>query len=254
MRNCWSWHWTHIACISTDFTYQQIEGQDGVVKNGFEQEAGIIIFGFIPQTVQFLVFTPVRRQQLWLLITAFGLMVYVREMRRAEETGLNKLYKWLKKNHILFYFGSMWHNFLLPLHMPLLEPYWITAIRIKRCAHSIHLFSRNHYGGWESSVHCTLKRHMQIKKMNWKIKCRINLKNNFCIKMQKWSLQTQHRQKNAQQGGNITIRMFQGHNRRCFWKVSGGSKEKYYKRSWYLTTLRYEFPPSAFFLWKWHMK
>lgn len=131
VRNCWSWHWTHIAYKSTSFTYQQIEGQDGVVKDGFEQEAGVIIFGFIPQTVQFLVFTPVRRKQLWLLITTFGLMVYVREMRRAEETGLNKLYKLFLKNeksHSIFpLIGSTWHNFLLTLHMPLLQPCWNTA-------------------------------------------------------------------------------------------------------------------------------
>lgn len=56
----------------------------------------------------------------------------------------------------------------------------------------------------------------------------IRIKNPVCIKMQKRSLQTQHRQKYSLEVGNITILMFQGHNR-CFLKVTRGSKEKYYK-------------------------
>lgn len=60
-------------------TYHEIEGQDGVVKNSFEEQAGVIVFGFVPQAVQFFVGTPVRWQQLWHLIAGFRLKVYKRE-------------------------------------------------------------------------------------------------------------------------------------------------------------------------------
>lgn len=58
--------------------YHQIEDHGGVDNNGFEQQLGVIVFGFISQTVQFLVVAPVSRQQLGLLITAKGLKVEVR--------------------------------------------------------------------------------------------------------------------------------------------------------------------------------
>lgn len=48
-----------VTLTSLARAYHQIEGQDGVVKNGFEKEAGVI-FGLVPQAVQFFVGTPVR--------------------------------------------------------------------------------------------------------------------------------------------------------------------------------------------------
>lgn len=53
-----------VTSTSLAHAYHEIEGQDGVVKNGFEEEAGVILFGFIPQAVQFFVGTPVMWQQL----------------------------------------------------------------------------------------------------------------------------------------------------------------------------------------------
>lgn len=47
---------------------------------------GVTVFGFISQTVQFLVAAPVSRQQLGLLITAAGLQVGERGRKKREKT------------------------------------------------------------------------------------------------------------------------------------------------------------------------
>lgn len=76
-------------CIFIRCTYHQVEDQGGVDNDGFEQELEVTIFGFISQTVQFLVAAPVSREQLWLLITAAGLEEGITETEgvTAELTG-----------------------------------------------------------------------------------------------------------------------------------------------------------------------
>lgn len=66
-------HIVYIPWIFISCTHHQVEDQGGVDNDGFEQELEVTIFGFISQTVQFLVAAPVSREQLWLLITAAGL-------------------------------------------------------------------------------------------------------------------------------------------------------------------------------------
>lgn len=46
------------------FAYHQVEDQSGVDSNGFKQQLGFTVHGFISQTVQLLVAAPVSRQQL----------------------------------------------------------------------------------------------------------------------------------------------------------------------------------------------
>ena len=72
-------------CILISCTYHQVEDQGGVDNDGFEQELGVTIFGFISQTVQFLVAAPVSREQLWLLITAAGLEERITETEGVTE-------------------------------------------------------------------------------------------------------------------------------------------------------------------------
>lgn len=70
-------------------SYHQVEDQGGVDRDGFKQQLCLTVFGFVSQTVQLLpVAVPVSRQQLGLLITAFGLEEGERE--KNNKTGINK--------------------------------------------------------------------------------------------------------------------------------------------------------------------